>query len=187
MNRKNLKRSGIGATRHALKVFAAALALNGYAGMAAAQYNNNYPTRVTAPTTIPAPGRTEEKRAVDANPGAAKERVRSFLRQVMSGKYPDAVADYFGDDVKLIQANVARTATAREIRDAIQNTLAEKGRRETKLADIAADNNAVKVSWHSSGTLPDRSDSALANLIVDGDHSAVFVVDHDKIVSIQWE
>jgi hypothetical protein len=186
MNSHDGTQSSVCTTRRLRGVFVTVCALNGDVALAAEQMGN-YPSSMTAPVSVSVPARPDQKRAVDANPGAAKERVRAFLRQVMSGKYPDGVADYVSDDVKLIQGRTARSATARDIRDAIQNTLAEGGRRETKLANIVVDNNAVKVSWHSSGTQPDRTDSTLANLIADGDHSAVFVVDHDKIVSIQWD
>lgn len=132
------------------------------------------------------PGREKVKQA-DPAETAAKEKVRNFLKQLVSGRYPDEFGQFFGDTVRVVNGSVTADASRDEVRRAVLAALAAGGRRQVQTGETSVKGKVVKASWTSSGNTGEPAPGSLGALFNDGQHSAVFTVDGDKIAAIEWQ
>lgn len=129
----------------------------------------------------------DNAKKVDPAETAARERVRNFLKQLVSGRYPDEFGQFFGDTVRIVNGSVSADASRDEVRRAVLAALASGGKRQVQTGETSVKGKVVRASWTSSGNTGDPAPGALGALFSDGKHSASFTVDGDKIAAIEWQ
>jgi hypothetical protein len=157
----------------------------GWAAPARAQYDPSGDLNV--PESYDSQRVPAKSKQTDPAEVAARERVRNFLKQLVSGRYPDEFGQFFGDTVRIVNGSVSADASRDEVRRAVLAALAAGGRRQVQTGETSVKGKVVKASWTSSGNTGEPAPGSLGALFNDGQHSATFTIEGDKIAAIEWQ
>jgi hypothetical protein len=118
----------------------------------------------------------------DTEIASAKERVRTFLRRVSSGKYPGYVKEYVAPRLKLLGGNVVEEFAPDAVDKAIHAALAGPSR-QVQVGKISYEDGDVVVAWSWTGGSTQSGTTLLERMYADGAHTAAFRLNTEGLIA----